>query len=361
MSLSTPHNNYQSTYSRFRRHSKPTPPERDDLAKKPNMAFSPSTVQQFSLDSENSPHTAQRLSLDQAIHTHQVSAHVHPQSAIYNSPPPTSFVLHPTDLHNIVTQLKDMMHSEIQTMIQTLFKQEIETTIKNALQSFTREIETLKAENEILRDEVDSLEQYGRRDLVRFSGIVEQKNENTTDIVTKIVEAIDPEYTAGDIIRSHRVGNPNRTDKHGKKLPPRQIIVRVKDPIVKRRILRCTKHLKNHTEYTRVNVNEDLTRKRNTLAYMARKLKNAGHVNQTWTIDGKIFLKNRHDRIAVVTNERSFQRFIEHNCPEITVDFLLSDTSARNKDSRMVDFLDDTTLISYAAAAAAAKAMPSDK
>ena len=88
MSLTTPRDNYQSTYSRSRRHSKPTPPERDDLVKKPNMAFSPSAVQQFSLDSENSPYNAQRLFLDQTIHTHPVSAHVHPQPAIYNSPPP---------------------------------------------------------------------------------------------------------------------------------------------------------------------------------------------------------------------------------------------------------------------------------
>jgi hypothetical protein len=57
----------------------------------------------------------------------------------------------------------------------------------------------------------------------------------------------------------------------------RQIIVRVKDPLIKRRILKCTKLLKE-SEYTHVRVNEDLTKRRNAIAYKARQLKKADRV-----------------------------------------------------------------------------------
>jgi hypothetical protein len=143
-------------------------------------------------------------------------------------------------------QLKTMLSDEIQSTIQIVFKTELE----NAVKGFIDEIDTLEKENAQLRDEVDSLEQYGRRELIRFSGIVENRMENTTTIVTDIVKSIDKDYQDGDVIRSHRVGNPNRSDRNGHKLGPRQIIVRVKDPLIKRRILKCTKLLKE-SEYTR--------------------------------------------------------------------------------------------------------------
>ena len=122
-------------------------------------------------------------------------------------------------------QPKTMLSDEIQSTIQIVFKTEIENAVKGSTQGFIDEIDNLKKENAQLRDEVDSLEQYGRRELMRFSGIVENRMENTTTIVTDIVKSIDKEYQDGDVIRSHRVGNPNRSDRNGRKLGPRQIIV----------------------------------------------------------------------------------------------------------------------------------------
>ena len=43
---------------------------------------------------------------------------------------------------------------------------------------------------------------------MRFGEIEGIPSEDTTDIVTKIVEEIDVDYQICDIIRSHRVGNP---------------------------------------------------------------------------------------------------------------------------------------------------------
>lgn len=173
-----------------------------------------------------------------------------------------------------------MLSDEIQSTIQIVFKTELENAVKGSIQGFIDEIDTSKKENAQLRDEVDSLEQYGRRELMRFSGIVENRMENTTTIVTDIVNSIDKDYQDGDVIRSHRVCNPNTSDRNGHKLDPRQIIVRVKDPLIKRRILKCTKLLRE-SEYTHVRVNEDLTKRRNAIAYKARQLKKASFVANT--------------------------------------------------------------------------------
>ena len=110
-----------------------------------------------------------------------------------------------------------MPREEIQNTVQTLFKTEFENAIQSSMSTFLSEIDSLKQENAKLRDEVDSLEQYGRRELIRVGGIPENKEENTTKIVTEIVKTIDKEYKVGDIIRSHRVGNPTNSRQTGTK------------------------------------------------------------------------------------------------------------------------------------------------
>ena len=77
------------------------------------------------------------------------------------------------------------------------------------------------------------------------------------------------------------MGNPNRVDKQGRKLAPRQIIVRVNDTAVKRHILSSSKYLKVQPTYEYITINEDLTKRRNVLAYMACKLKETGWIHQS--------------------------------------------------------------------------------
>ena len=315
---------------RSRRLSKPSPPEREAVhIKTPNMSTSPSDSQSNSASPQFHP-----TSLDPRLDPHFQQATSPRIQSVINSSEPASFALQPSDLHNIVLQLKTMLSDEIESTIQIVFKTELENAVKGSIQGFIDEIDTSKKENAQLRDEVDSLEQYGRRELMRF--IVENRMENTTTIVTDIVNSIDKDYQNGDVIRSHRVGNPNRSARNGHKLGPRQIIVRVKDPLIKRRILKCTKLLKE-SEYTHVRVSEELTKRRNAIAYKARQLKKASFVANTWTMDGKIFIKNNQDRISTINTELDLQTYVLRNCPTAM---------------RLV-YLDFTSVKSYADRAAA--------
>ena len=59
--------------------------------------------------------------------------------------------------------------------------------------------------------------------------------------------------------------------------------------------------MKDKPEYHSVNINEDLTKIRNGIAYRARQLKKLKLVTDTWTVDGNIFVKVR-DRVVLVNN-----------------------------------------------------------
>jgi hypothetical protein len=58
-----------------------------------------------------------------------------------------------------------------------------------------------------LTNDLDSLEQYGKRSIIRISGIPEPVGEvDTTETVRNLISESDPEYKPTDVIRSHRVG-----------------------------------------------------------------------------------------------------------------------------------------------------------
>ena len=130
--------------TRFRRHSKPSPPEREAVhIKKPNMSTSPSYSQSNSASPQFHP-----TPLDPRLNRHfqqATSPHIH---SVINSSEPASFALQPSDLHNIVMQLKTMLSDEIQSTIQIVFKTELENAVKGSIQGFIDEIDNLKKEKD---------------------------------------------------------------------------------------------------------------------------------------------------------------------------------------------------------------------
>ncbi|KAL8606910.1 hypothetical protein ACOMHN_048706 [Nucella lapillus] len=151
-----------------------------------------------------------------------------------------------------------------------------------------------------LQIQVDSLEQYSRRNNVRISGIPEPKGgsvqEDTDNIVQKLGEAIGVRVTSEMIDRSHRVGKRTGTSD-------RQIIVKFTSYRYSRLLMTSRKGLKNKTAASlgftpkgftppprpssaaeaaatpvpkpgnRIYVNDDLTRVRAQLAARARRFK----------------------------------------------------------------------------------------
>ena len=170
--------------------------------------------------------------------------------------------------------------------IATAVKQKITVDIESIITAKTEplifRILKLERENNELMANLDSLEQYGRRSLIRVAGISEGgSDEDTNTIVQKIISDIG------------KLGD-SRGHNHAR---PRQIIVRLTNPIVKRRILKCRKNLKSYSKYKHVYINEDLTRTRNKIHSHARQLLTRKTIAQLWTTNGKILMKDKDNRI----------------------------------------------------------------
>jgi hypothetical protein len=125
--------------------------------------------------------------------------------------------------------------------------------------------------NRQLKNDLDNLEKYGRRNLIRFSGIHEPVDEvDTTETVCKLISEIEPEYKPTDVIRSHKVGKISQPGSFNRKT--RQIIVRLAVPSVKMRLEITQKCGKKTHSFKSVYINEDLTGKRTKIFYHARQL-----------------------------------------------------------------------------------------
>ncbi|CAC5373983.1 unnamed protein product [Mytilus coruscus] len=154
-------------------------------------------------------------------------------------------------------------------------------------------------ENQSLRDDIDALEQYGRRDLLRINGIPDggssETSEQTTELVKELLKSIDKSIDTNDVVRSHRIGQPRTGSDNANgarnSVPPRprQVIVKLKDHFAKKRILKCKKAMRENRDLRYIRVNEDLTKIRNTIAFKARQLRIEHHIRDTWTVNGKIF------------------------------------------------------------------------
>lgn len=127
------------------------------------------------------------------------------------------------------------------------------------------------------RKKIDALEQYTRRNNLRFFGVPEVECENTEELVINIINAIlKLQVDINDIERSHRVGAPSEDPKKY-----RAIIVKFCSYRVRSEVYKNKKNLKRKN----IVIREDLTGERvqmlsaATLKYGRRNL---------WTQDGRI-------------------------------------------------------------------------
>ena len=198
-----------------------------------------------------------------------------------------------TLVRSLMTCLLPGFHRELKSVLDPL---------KTSIDSLTTQLK--KSEERCVELELknDDLEQYTRRQSLRISGIKENPGENTDTLIVEFVnEVMGIKLDAEEIDRSHRVGNPKSKYK-----PTRDVIVRFVSWKSRQKILKARKSMhqynkKNRTSYL---VFEDLTKVRSALAYQARKLKKDRIIQDTWTSDGKIFIKYPDGEIKMCTRAK---------------------------------------------------------
>ena len=204
----------------------------------------------------------------------------------------------PSEMLKLSEMLKDTFRSEIVHLVDSVVTgvlsglQERIISLEKANRDLSKENISLTARVAALEAQVDQAEQYSRRNCLRISGIHEEKNENTDDIVLRIASDIGSSVQAQDIDRSHRIGNPNSP----RRTRPREIIVKFSTYRARASFIKCRTALKNNN-YLGVFVNEDLTKKRSSYLYQARLLVKSQRLNGAWSSDGTILIKDNNDRV----------------------------------------------------------------
>uniref|UniRef100_A0A1Y1JWB7 L1 transposable element RRM domain-containing protein n=1 Tax=Photinus pyralis TaxID=7054 RepID=A0A1Y1JWB7_PHOPY len=207
-----------------------------------------------------------------------------------------------------IDDIQDILSSKIKELFKTEeFLNIISTSVADVvLKNASKEIEELNAkvihlerENKslqkevvILKKEMDSLEQCSRRRCLRIFGIKESGSDDPENLVLGVFNgqlklALQP----NDIERVHRIGPklPNNQK-------PRPIIVLFHSYKIRQAVFSSKKLLKN----SGITIREDLTKYRLQLLQTAAKKFSA---HNTWTIDGKIFVKYNGKIKAINTSE----------------------------------------------------------
>ena len=138
---------------------------------------------------------------------------------------------------------------------------------------------------------IEELEQYGRRNGIRISGISEKETRgNSIPWMKEFAKKhLDLNIPNGAISRMHRVGKPGTVTEPLTR--PRPILVKFTTYQGRREALFKNKHLRSSTNPDRlpnVYLTEDLSRQRARLDYLARKAYKLNKIDGSWTADGTI-------------------------------------------------------------------------
>ena len=130
-----------------------------------------------------------------------------------------------------------------------------------------------------LENDLDELQQYGRRNALRFwSKDAETEGEDTDSIVLDHIKSLGVKMERFEIGRTHRVGKK----RDGK---PRAIIAKFISYRARQRVYDARK--KNNNVF----VSEDLTRKRAHIMYIARGMRRDKLIDSCWSKDGRIYVR----------------------------------------------------------------------
>ena len=165
----------------------------------------------------------------------------------------------------------------------------------------------------------DDLEQQGRKGSVRVFGVPEETSGSTDDKILQICNdnlGLDPPLTLDDLEVTHRLGREEKKKEGDNVIPkPRPIIVKFTNRRVKGRVMDARSTLKdNPCEHSNgksapVYIQDDLTKRRANLAYMARQLKRSGAITDTWVSNCKVLAKDSYGRISLISSPLDLQKF----------------------------------------------------
>ena len=165
---------------------------------------------------------------------------------------------------------------------------------------------------ESLKEDINDLEQYGRRNNLRFDGIADDHKETaeqTGQKVAQCLNAIIPNLHIRrcDVDIAHRLNRKKDTYSR-----PRQIIVKFVSRYTRDTVWQNRRLLTR----SRVFINEDLTQINARVLTCIRK-KLPAEVESSWSNNGRLYFKNKSGSVHEVTYQ-DYNRWLELKWPEET-------------------------------------------
>ena len=153
---------------------------------------------------------------------------------------------------------------------------------KKNLNSLEKKINSLKDENQFLRQQVEAQEQYSRRNCLLIHGLPpSQSPTNNDDIIkTFIKDKLNITILDCDIDRCHRLGGAGGP-----------IIIKFARHNIKSLVYKNTKKLKG-SEYL---ITESLTKTRKYCLGQLKGLRKSGVISSYWTLDDEIYYIHRNN------------------------------------------------------------------
>ena len=190
------------------------------------------------------------------------------------------------------------VHEKMSRYVETLsFLQGIVDSLVSKILVLEEENENLKVRLQNHEIQIDKQEQYSRRTSVRIvNKWPEKQDENTDRMVMEMASMVlNTELCPEEIQRSHRVGPPNKL--------PRPIIVKFLSYKSKQKICRAAAYLPFAGEKAKgIFINEDLTKPRSRAYRAARNLKKSNVIQDCWTRDGLIYIRDFTSKLHVFDN-----------------------------------------------------------
>jgi len=165
------------------------------------------------------------------------------------------------------------------TSLADIVSTKIDAKLKAREEFVDKRLDNLQAENDLLKEKTDDLEQRNRLENLRVFGIPEKSNENTDQLVIDLAKKLNVTLDKSHISRSHRVGR-----KNGEK--PRAIIVKFVSYASRQKMFMAKKQLKG----TGTSIKEDLTQIRQNILRKASE-----NFDEVWSQNGVIIIKDGED------------------------------------------------------------------
>ena len=262
------------------------------------------------------------------------------------------------DDKDVSTKLGHIFRDSIKDIIEDLKNTKIKVSkLEKKIEEKDLEIQSLRKSNDSLEGRIDSLEQYSRRSSMRVYGVPEDTPGSTDEKMLAICNKhlkLQPALSLDEIEVSHRVGPQATVQEDGQVAPPRPLLVKFVSRRSKARVMKLKKQLKTlappagrtntpvkeaenqgaeeavEEDITGENeeavedpeptypfkkpifFQDDLTKSRATLFYLARKSKSANNLSDTWTFDGKILVKDLQNRIFEIKTESDLRNREQH-------------------------------------------------